>query len=165
MDFSFIGSDRRTSAYLYLKTPTSEMEVHTASRMWKSPGLNYSENDKGGAKEEDGPQVGFLCFLHLLRENQYSYLNTFQEMTLGNIRMWVSGTLTLSSPLLQNIPGFTLQLYTPRSQQRWNAVWLTEKCCSWGKRDAFSSRGRPGSRPSASLKGRPSSSSPAPEYS
>ena len=43
--------------------------------------------------------------------------------------------------------------FTPLgSQQRWNAIWLTEKLCSWGER-CFLIAGRPGNPPSASLEG------------
>ena len=43
--------------------------------------------------------------------------------------------------------------FTPLEiQQRWNAIWLTEKLCSWGER-CFLIAGRPGNPPSASLEG------------
>ena len=43
--------------------------------------------------------------------------------------------------------------FTPlESQQRWNAIWLTEKRCFWGER-YFLIVGRPGNQPSASLEG------------
>ena len=73
---------------LYLKLPLEEMEIHCIPRMWKTPGMNYSENDKRrGRGNGMAPRRVFLCFLHLLRENQHSYLNSFQEITLGNIHV------------------------------------------------------------------------------
>jgi len=113
----------------------------------------FSKWQKEGQRKWDCPEVVFSVLPSPFEGESVLIFEQFPRDHIGEHPCVSQGRARSCLLLYCKIFLRSPSSFTPLgSQQRWTAIWLTEKCCSSGER-CFLIEGRPGNQPSASLEG------------